>query len=88
MKTIRFLVAMAIVAALGVGIVGPASAAEKAGRMPATQQAEKAPRKSAKPAKKERKEKAGSKKAASGTKAEVGKKLDVGKNAGVRKKAA
>jgi hypothetical protein len=86
MKTIRFLVAMAIVAALGVGVTGTASAAEKAGRMPATQQVEKAGRKAAKPVKKA---KAGQKKAGSGKKAEeVGKKFDVRKNTEASKKSA
>lgn len=74
MKTMRFLVAMAILAAVGVGLTGSVSAAEKSGRKEA-----------AKPVKKE---KGMEKNAKSDTKLEVGKKNDVRKNGGVRKKSA
>jgi hypothetical protein len=73
MKTMRFLVAMAILAAMGAGLAGSACAAEKSGRKAAT------------PVKKE---KAAEKKTKRDTKLEVGKKNDVRKNGGARKKSA
>jgi hypothetical protein len=86
MKTMRFLVGMAILAAVGAGLAGPAGAAEKAGRKADAPAVEKAERKAvAKPVKKE---KAADKKSKRDTKLEVGKKNDVRKNGGARKKSA
>lgn len=93
MKTMRFLVAMAILAAVGVGVAGLAGAAEKSGRKPAAPAVEKAARKpAAKPVKKEQETKVPGtkvqKKAMGDAKLEVGKKPKVGKNTGAIKKAA
>jgi Ni/Co efflux regulator RcnB len=86
MKTMRFLVAMAIVSAVGLGVAGSAGAAEKMGRKAATPAVEKAERKAA--AKPVKKEKGVQKKATSDEKVEAGKKPAVGKSTGGRKKAA
>lgn len=94
MKTMRFLVAVAIVTGLGLGVAGSAGAAEKMGRKaatPAVEKAatpavEKAERKAA--AKPVKKAKSVQKKAASDEKAEAGKKPAAGKSTGGRKKAA
>ena len=86
MKTMRFLVAMAILAAVGAGLAGSAGAAEKSGRKAVAPAAEKAGRKEA--AKPVKKGKGMEKKAKSDTKLQVGKKLDVRKNGGARKKSA
>lgn len=96
MKAMRFLVAMAILAAVGVGLAGSAGAAEKAGRKADAPAVEKAARKAAaKPVKKEKGvqkkvqgEKAQTKKTKRDTNLQVGKKPDVRKNGGARKKAA
>lgn len=83
MKTMRFLVAMAILAAVGAGLAGSACAAEKAGRKAATPaKKEKGAEKKAESAKTQ------SVKTKSDTKLEVGKKNDVRKNGGARKKSA
>lgn len=88
MKTMRFLVAMAIVAAVGVGLAGFAGAAEKMGRKAATPAVEKAARTpAAKPVKKA-KEAQTQKKAKGDAQLEVGKKPKAGKNTGAVKKAA
>jgi len=86
MKTMRFLVALAIVTGLGLGVAGSVGAAEKMGRKAATPAVEKAERKAA--AKPVKKEKGGQKKATSDAKVEAGKKPAAGKSTGGRKKAA